>query len=333
MKRIIKNKNNKATKIISILKRVYSVITVVTTLLAFLGVFLFLCGKLLLGDKCDDDLTMQRIKKQMPTNLTITDIYMEDIHGFGNESLIILASNLDVGHNIANQLLIFDKIENNILNQIYNLFGYGSNYKCSYSFSLQNLDEKWLMSFYPQYKSLKLGYSLKIVDMLDLTGDMSKEIVVKFMPLDDCGSIAGNGGYYDTGIFSYSYEKNNYYLLGTYPPYNDDRIPQKTTFDRNSYNKLEEFKLEGGLDKFYNEFFMKKNFSSDIVLVRTKVIWDYKNESYTDPHRYNISVFEPTLNNKENILNWKEIFSKDTNKNRKDCSRGFVEEFLKRNNI
>ena len=329
MKKII----NRLKKTSPFFKRLYSIISFISTLTVLTGVILFLCGKWLFGDVCDDDLTMQRIKKQMPDNLTITDIYMDDIHGFGNESMIILASNFDVGDKIANQLLIFDKVENSILNQIYNLFGYGSNYKCSYSFSLEYLDEEWLNSLYERNKPSELGYSLEIVDIIDLTGDLSKEIVVKFMPLDEWGSIAGNGGYYDTGIFSYSYEKHSYYLLGTYPPYHDDRIPQRKTDDRNSYNKLEKFRLEGGLNKFYDEFFVEEEFYSDIVLVRTKIIWDFENEAYVDPHRFNITVFEPIFDVKTNKLSWKEIFSEDTNGFRKDCSIEFVQKFLKKNGI
>lgn len=312
-------------------KRLYSIISLISTLTVLTGVILFLCGKWLFGDVCDDDLTMQRIKKQMPDNLTITDIYMEDIHGVGNESMIVLASNSDVGNRIANQLLIFDKVENDILNQIYNLFGYGSNYKCSYLFSLEYMDETWLEEL--GVESNELGYSLEIVDVIDLTGDLSKEIVVNFRPMDDWGNIAGSRDYYDTGIFSYSYEEHKYYLLGTYPPYHDDRIPQRKSNDRNRYNEAETFKLAGGLSGFYSEYFAREKIYSDTVMVRTKRIWDFENESYITSHQFNISVYKPIFDIKKNKLKWEKVFSEDTDEYMEQCSKKYVQKFLDKKGV
>lgn len=59
---------------------------------------IFLIGKTELGDVCDDNLTMQRIKNQLPSNLAISDIRIEDIHGLGNDSIIVLAVDDETRH-------------------------------------------------------------------------------------------------------------------------------------------------------------------------------------------------------------------------------------------
>lgn len=307
-------------KICFFLTEVYSIISVLSTLTIFSALVLFLIGKFMVRNICDDDLTMQKIQEQMPDNLSISSIYMEDIHGFGNESIIILASDSEVGNEIANQLLIFDKVDNDILNKINNLYGYGSNYKLSYSFSLEYLDKKWS----------ELGYLLEIVDIVDLTDDISKEIVVRFMPMDEWGSVGGNGGYYETGIFSYSYDKHTYYLLGTYPSYDDDRSPKSESYERNYYNANEKFCLEQGLSKFYNEYFAKDDWS--VVLVRTELIMG-EGETYYDPHRYTISVFRPMYDTSKDELKWEVQFSKDTDDCISECSKDFVRVFLEENGI
>lgn len=301
-------------------EKTYKFIELLSNLTIFSALVLFLIGKFVVRNICDDDLTMQRIQDQIPDNLSILNIYMEDIHGFGNESIIILASDSDVGNEIANQLLIFDKVDNGILNKINNLYGYGSNYKLSYSFSLEYFDKKWS----------ELGYLLEIVDIVDLTDDISKEIVVRFMPMDEWGSVAGNGGYYETGIFSYSYDKHTYYLLGTYPSYGDDRSLKSESYERNYYNANEKFCLEQGLSKFYNEYFAKDNWS--VVLVRTELILG-EGEVYYDPHRYTISVFRPMYDTSKDELKWEVCFSKDTDDCIRECSKDFVQNFLKENGI
>ena len=81
-----------AEKIKTFLKGIYSVISVFSTLTIFTSLVLFLVGRLGFNNICDDDLIMQQIKNQLPDNLTISDIYIENIHGLENESIIVLAS-------------------------------------------------------------------------------------------------------------------------------------------------------------------------------------------------------------------------------------------------
>lgn len=302
-----------AVKIKTFLKGIYSVISVLSTLTIFTSLVLFLVGRLGFNNICDDDLIMQQIKNQLPDNLTISDIYIENIHGLENESIIVLASDGE-GHQIANQLLIFDKIENDILNRINNLFGYGSNYRLSYSFSLEYLDER--LSY--------LGYFIEIEYLIDLTGDLSKEIIIKFMPYP-----SGNGAYYETGIFSYSYEKHTYYLLGTYPCLDSSENQESEKTERNYYNKNETFHLVSGL-KYYGEYLAQDEYGT--VLIRTERIWGDDEANY-DPHRYTISVFRPQYDTKNDELKWNKSFSKDTKKRVSYCSDEYITNFLKKNDI
>lgn len=262
---------------------------------------------------------MQRIKKQLPDGLEISDIYMEDIHGLGNDTMVVLAVNNDGGKN-ANQFLIFDKVDNDILNQFNNLLGYGSNYRLSYLFSLES-----------PYDEDVRGYSLEILDTIDLTGDLSKEIIVKFMPYP-----AGNGAYYQIGIFTYSYEKHTYYLLGTYPEailYEANEListifHEEGASDKNYYNQNEVFELEYS-SKYNNDFFMETNLE-EVVLVRTERIWG--DESNADPHRFTVSLFEPVYDSEIDELRWRVLFSEETDEYIEYCTQEYVQKFLKEKN-
>ena len=217
--------------------------------------------------------------------------------------------------------MILDKVDNDILNKIVNLLGFGSNYKLSYSFSLEYLDDEWS----------ELGYMIEITDIIDLTSDTTKEIVVNFVPANEFGGMAGNGGYYETGIFSYSYDTHEYYLLGTYPPYERPVPERKESIQRNYYNKNETFELEAGLSKFYDECFAKTWFYT--VLIRSEIIWDLENESYFDPHRKTISVFEPIYHADTDTLEWNKVFSSETDEyfDVNSNSNEYIENFLKEN--
>lgn len=313
---------------LSVIKQIYSVISVISTLTIFTAFILFLIGKVGLASSSDDDLIMRDIKKQIPDNLMITSITPQDIHGFGNDSLIVLAS--EYGRDVkgsANQLLVFDKVENDVLNRVYNLFGYGSNYKLTYTFSLASDSDD---------SSYLLGYSLELLDIVELTGDTSKEIVVKFMSIP-----AGTSGYYQIGIFSYSFEKHDYYLVGTYPPVDGYQLDPERYFwntpaptvlhsetanQYNFYDPSERFALEYGTYDD-NDFYLKHTDGS-ILLVRTQMIWG---ESHVEPHRHVISVFTPQYDREKDELEWNVIFSKETKEYTRYCTEEFVIEFLKEN--
>lgn len=310
-------------------KKLYMIISVISTLTIFSAVLLFAVGQLGLESSCDDDLIMQNIKKQIPDNLEISSITTQDIHGFGNDSLVVLAADANAeDESSANQLLIFDKVDNGVLNQIYNFAGYGSNYKLSYMFSLVSENEE----FKP------FGYALELLDVVELTGDTSKELVVMFMAIPP-----GTSGYYQIGIFSYSFEKQAYYLVGTYPPVggydlNQDNgiyywntpaptiLHSKNASQYNLYNENERFNLEYGTYDD-NDFYIEYN--GGVLLVRTQMIWG--EESHPEPHRHIISVFDPQYNPKKDELEWNVIFSKETTEYTRYCTEEFVIDFLKKN--
>lgn len=313
-------KNKKHLK--SFIKTLYSIIDVLSTLTIFSALIFFIIGKTKLGNINDDDLTMHRIRSQLPDNLTISDIHLEDIHSLGNDSMIVLAVDDNMSE-IANQLLIFDKVDNNILNQVNNPFGYGSNYKLSYSFSLEDTVANPIYS-----------YSLEIIDIIDLTGDLSKEIIVKFMPYP-----SGNGAYYQIGIFSYSYETHTYYLLGTYPRqelYDVDCISDSyiistifhkgTPLQNNYYDKKEIFELEYG-SKYNNDFFVESK-NHGTILIRTEQVWG--KEGNSDPHKYTITLFEPIYDHQTNELYWNVLFSKESDAYMDYCSQEYVLQFLEK---
>lgn len=313
------NKSNRNYK--NILNKAYKIISIVSTLTIFSMLILFIFGKINNKTLSDDYLLMDSIKKQMPDNLIITDIIKEDIHGFGNESMIVLATDRDKS-NVANQILIYDQIDNDILNKVYNFYGYGSNYVLSYKFSECDLDNE----------NPDFGYDLKIMDFVDLTGDLSKEIIVKIEALP-----SGTGQYYNIGIFSYSYDTGKYYLIGTFPSsecelQKGDSI--KTVFKENDryynyYNKNEKFDLERGSGDD-NDFFIVGKYQ--VYLVRTLMIWD-KNECHVDPHRHKISVFVPEYEVKTNTLKWKIIFYKETDEYLRYCDSQYVESLLSEWNV
>lgn len=328
---LVKNKIRKFIPIAwKITKKTYMVISIISTLTIFSAVLLFAIGQLGIESSCDDDLIMHNIKKQIPDNLEITSITTQDIHGFGNDSLVVLAANTNTEDgSSANQLLVFDKVDNGVLNQIYNFAGYGSNYKLSYMFSLVSEDNSEFKPF---------GYALELLDVVELTGDTSKELVVMFMAIP-----SGTSGYYQIGIFSYSFDKQAYYLVGTYPPVggydlNQDEgihywnTPAPTILhtgnnsQSNLYDKNERFELEYGTYDD-NDFYIESN--NGLLLVRTQMIWG--EESHPEPHRHIISVFDPQYNQEKDELEWNVVFSKETTEYTPYCTEEFVINFLKEN--
>lgn len=324
----IKSLPSHAFKVKVVCKKIYGVVSVISTLAIFSAVLLFFIGKLGLETASDDDLIMRNIKKQVPDNLSISSIITYDIHGFGNESIIVLASSeisSEQNKGIANQFLVFDKINNDFLNRVYNLFGYGSSYKLSYLFSLESeYDNEW-----------SFGYEVQLLDIIELTGDLSKEIVVKFM-----ATPAGTSGYYQIGVFSYSFETHSYYLLGTYPPsgkYDCNESPYlwntpvDTVFNSehashyNYYDPSYVFDLEFGTHDD-NDFYIEST-QGKSLLIRTQMIWD-KSESHVEPHRHIISVFAPIYDAENDELDWNVIFSQETQDYTRFCTEDFVKNFL-----
>ena len=178
-----------------ILIKVYNIISIIATLTIFSGLILFLCGKIVKNNQSDNDLIMKQIKKEIG-NDDIISLNTADIHGFGNNSIIVTTSNDKGIHNDSNNLLILDTVDNEILKGMNDPFGTKSSYKITFKYTLSSED----IHFIPDTEYV-----------LDIIGDSTKEIIVKYYIW---GSNYGANG---TAIFAYSYEDEAYRILGTYP--------------------------------------------------------------------------------------------------------------------
>lgn len=317
-------------RFVSLVRICYVVLSVLSSLTVLTAVILFAIGALGLVKESDDDLIMESIKRQIPEGLSIVSISTHDLHGFGNDSIIVLADDhndakVSLEGAIANQLLIFDKVGNEILNKIYHLFGYGSGYKLSYMFSLKSDNH--------QEGYLSLGYVLNLLDVVELTGDSAKELIVKFEEIP-----SGTSGYYQIGIFSYSFEQHKYYLLGTYPPaglYDLGNRPvySKTVFQdfddqysyHNVYDESQHFRLEyGSADD--NDIFVRAD-TGTVFLARAQMDWD-SGISHVHPHRFFITLFRPVFDEDTHELYWSVIFSEETTEETTICTGTFIIDFL-----
>ena len=319
-----------AVRFVSVVRTCYVILSVLSSLTVLTAFILFAIGALGLVKESDDDLIMESIKRQIPEGLSVVSISTHDLHGFGNDSIIVLADDhkdakVSLEGEIANQLLIFDKVGNEILNKIYHLFGYGSGYKLSYMFSLKP-DNR-------QDGFISLGYALNILDVVELTGDSAKELIVKFEEFP-----SGTSGYYQIGIFSYSFEQHRYYLLGTYPPaglyeLGNKLVYTKTVFQdlddqcsyHNVYDESQHFRLEYGCADD-NDIFVRAD-TETIFLARAQMDWE-SGISHVSPHRYIITLFRPVFDEDTHELIWRVIFSEETTEETAICTGTFIMEFL-----
>lgn len=176
---------------------IYQIISVISTLAIFTGVLYFVIGKVTNNNQSDNDLIMRQIKADTSENQQIVNIEVEDIHGFGNDSIIVTTVNenmSDEGDN--NKLIILETVENEILNSMNYLFGLKSNYRITFSYGLSADD----MRLYPNINCVS-----------DILGDSAKEILIDYYVW---GSTYG--AYY-TAVYKYSYESEKYELVGSYP--------------------------------------------------------------------------------------------------------------------
>lgn len=285
-----------------ILRRTYNVISVLSTLTVFSGLLLFLYGNIVKSNQSDNDLIMKQIKKEVQ-NDSIVSLNIADIHGFGNNSIIVTTCNELSEKNNNNNLLILDSIDNEILRGMNDLLGTKSSYKVTFSYSLLS-EDIW---FIPETEYV-----------LDILGDSTKEIIVKYYVL---GSTYGANG---TAIFTYSYEDEEYKIIGTYPQnekmelYNYDEYGKvtgwtaqriETIFDKeinnikdgiNCYDNNQQFNLNHG--SWYGQEYWIDSTTFGRLLVTVNV------DKYNEKTTY-INIYE-TLYEKENDkLSWNLLFS------------------------
>ena len=213
-------KKRRKSKAFRVIKKVYALISVLSSLTILGGLLLFVFGRISNYNVTDNTLIYKDILAQIPENYEVREIKSADLFGTGNQTIIVVANEMGIpqylqGENALEKsieqernrkqdvVFLFDTINNNILSQINNFMGYGSNYRLVYQFALSFLNEDG--SFDDHFN----GY-MKIGGFEEMTGDNIKEII---MHLDSGGS----GGYYDIAILSYSIEVQKYYFLGSYP--------------------------------------------------------------------------------------------------------------------
>ncbi len=180
-----------------VFKKIYEVVSVISTLMIFAGLVYFVVGKITNNNQSDNDLIMRQIKEEISENQQITNIEVDDIHGFGNNSIIVTtANNTWGGERDGNRLIILESVENEILNSMNDLLGLKSNYKMTFSNGLTAEN----MVLYPEINCV-----------LDILGGSTKEILVDYYV------YRSTYGAYYTAIYRYSYEAETYELIGSYP--------------------------------------------------------------------------------------------------------------------
>ncbi len=178
-------------------KRVYNFTSVVSTFSVFFGVVLFFIGKITSNNQSDNDLIMQQVRNEVG-DATITSIYVADIHGFGNDSIVVTASEENI-INGQGELIILDSVNNKILSEMNDPLGLKSSYKTTFSQKL-SAEGQGLIPYN--------------VEFINVDNSPAKELIVQYM-------VWGSTYYANyPAIYRYSYESEEYELFGTLPiPY------------------------------------------------------------------------------------------------------------------
>lgn len=171
-----------------------------------LGLVFFVYGQLSGDNRSDNDLLKKQIDEHKGKG-KITSIIKDDIHGFGNDSIIVTVGNQDfVSQDIQNKIIIMDTVQNETLHKMNDFLNLKSPYKVRFSYTLNSKVRDESVDLHPLVDS--------IIDMVG-DSDLDKEIVVKYGVVGHKSTNIENVVY--PAIFKYSYEKERYELIGTYP--------------------------------------------------------------------------------------------------------------------
>lgn len=285
---------------------VYKVISVISTLTIFSGLVLFIYGNIIDSNTSDNNLIMEQIKKETKED-DIISVSTADIYGFGNESIIVTASNHKECNkeDYGNKIVILDKIDNKILQKMNDFFGIKSNFKTTHNYSIYCED----VCFIPKTRYV-----------IDITGDKTKEIIVQYSVL---GSVDSAN---HTAIFKYSYSDEQYHIIGTYPNcekkdlrHNDKDgnllegvgfVPVDTNFSKLEDDIWSPIFFDG--EKYFNLntglFYCKEYWIDCTIWGRLLVIVHV--DKY-DQHTY-INVYSPgDIDEDDNELKWYIIYSEN----------------------
>lgn len=311
----IEKLRNYIEKLPFFVKRLYIVLSIISTLTVFSGIFLYIIGNIFNYYKTDDDLILDCIEKTLDNDYVIEEMVSSDLHGFGNNSIIVVARKVtyefdfETGELISDteprtKILIFDEVNNGILNQLYNLFGFGSNYSLRYQFALT-------------CDSFGASYRAEIDNIIDLNGDKRPEICINFYE-----SGGGSAGCYVNGIFGYSISDRKYHLVGTYGDSDNYRDYY------NYYDCDERFYLSNASTRD-NSFFWDTEHG--VYLISTSHTIE-SGESNADPHTHTIYVYKFQDKHSEKI-EIDLIYSGEIPGKRKYCSEEFLVKYIIDNNL
>lgn len=314
-----------------ILQTTYRIISVVSTFSIAFGLVLFFYGRFTLFNKTDDDLIIENIKGELG-DYHIMQILKADLHGLGNESIIVVAETTNyidypegtysdgISIQPRSKLLFYDQINNSFLQSVYNLFGYGSQYSLRYSFAVSD-----------SFTTANTAYKAEIVDLIDLTYDGRPEIVVQF------SFFPGSAGIILHGIFSYSIQTQSYYLIGTLPSFSEEDLGKVIKSDLYSeenppYSNYFDDSLQFDLD--YTslrdvDFFIET--SNSVYLVRTThTIED--GESNGGPHTHYIHLYA-IRDYSPWSLYWEYCYTEEIPGKREFCTKDFLVDYIEKNDL
>ena len=284
----------------------YEAISVISTLAIFTGALYYVVGKITNNNQSDNDLIMQQIKKEISEEQQIINIEVADIHGFGNNSIIVTTANADMlNGEDKNKLIILESVENEILNSMNDLLGLKSNYRVTFSNGL-SADN---MTLYPVINCVS-----------DILGDSAKEILVDYYVW---GSTYG--AYY-TAIYKYSYEMERYELVGSYPLVNKHDVSKHdeegnviSTWVQDVDTKFNDFSCESDeiyefsdYEKSYNlttysgyccDYWAEFSNIGKVMVVVKREKWE--KEAL-------INVYYTSYDEVECELNWRIVYSEET---------------------
>lgn len=304
--------------------KIYKFIEIISTLTIFSGLIIYTYGHIVKNNKSDNDLIMKQIYKEVEKD-GIISISVADIHGFGNDSIIVTTSNAGLvtyEEKGNNNLLILDVTENEILHSMDDLLGLKSSYKTTFLYTICSDDVK----FVP-----KTEY------VLDIIGDSTKEIIVKYYVF---GSNYGANG---TAIFSYSYRDSKYQLIGTYPYsiktdlHEYDKAGNflawgtqivETDYENDSYDRNHVFRCYDSEKKFNlnhgawsgREYWLKSSIYG-YILVTVNVDYYNNTPSY-------VNIYQTFYDDENENLLWNLLFSENVEDFTDEFPKNYTEDDL-----
>ena len=192
-----------------VIKKIYGFISVISTISIF---SVFLCafiGFFLTETTSDNDILLKQITKQLDKGEKIRAIRAVDIHGYGDDTIIVITDNEEITRS-KNRVLILEKLTNGFLSKLVNPFGVDSEYITKYVYI--NDQDGW--GLFPDIEYIG-----------NISSETVKDIVISY---EYKGSTYGAKEYV---IIGYSDKEKQYQVVGTYPEV--CKVPRLSTYNEN----------------------------------------------------------------------------------------------------